>query len=559
MKKLFILVASLLALSSCEDFLTLDPQGETNTDNYYDTDINAITAVNGIYDLIGASEGQGPDWQWMDHHYEFFFGSMTSDDSEKGSKPGDKTDLIQLIEWNFDGNFTISKPFWIHGFWGVSRANGAIDGLRKSTTLSPELKERLLGESYFLRGYYYFYLLRHFGALPLFDGTPPTSSYGKIPRATLHETFEFIVADFERAAEALPNKSDYAPTDLGRATRGAALSFLSRVLMYQAGVDAEVSDTRAIWDRVYSATDEVITSGEYSLVADFGSMFEAGTKNCSESIFEIQTSESGIDGGLPESTGTGYCNFQGNRAAKDGANTGWGFNNPTQNLVDAFDPSDPRLSSTVYGIGFNGGVLYGAVQNYDRAQQSTNYLNRKAALSATPATPKGTQFNVILMRLADVYLMRAEAAYNRGDEAGARADVNFIRSRARHSTLCKGFNEGSADSYPTPVDAVNLPDISASGADLQLAIWKERRLELAMENLRTWDLIRQGRFLDTIERVKDLDRESNGSDDELRYPGIKASCMTHCLGAEHGAKVPVPVLSIPNTEVTAWGLTQNPL
>ncbi len=555
MKKYILALAlASIGLSSCNDFLTTVPQGEINTDNYYNDPNNAVIGINGIYDLLSITDGQGPDWSWMDHHYDFFYGSMISDDSEKGSKPGDKTDLIDLLSWNFDGSFIDSKAFWIHGFWGVSRANSAILGLNKSS-IAKELKTRFLGECYFLRGYYYFYLLRHFGGVPLFS--EPVIS-GGAQRASLHETFEFILKDLDRAEANLPKKSVYSSEDLGRATKAAAQSLKARVLLYQLGIDAQLGDEQSAWKEAYRLTDDVIASQEYSLMEDFGVMFEQESQNTSESIFEIQSKDNGIEAGYAGSTGVGYPNFQGNRAAKDGAFVGWGFNNPTQNLVDAFDPTDPRLSSTVYGIGFNNGILYGKVQNYDRAQQSTNYLNRKAALRTLPTTPKGTQFNIILIRLADVYLMRAEAAYRLGDEAQAKADLNTIRARARQSSLCKGYNEGDVDGYSSPSVEVNLPDVTSGGEALLNAIWHERRLELALENIRTYDLIRQGRFLDTIDKVKDKDREGNTGDEEPQYKGVKESCMKHCLGAEHGAKVPVPVLTIPNTEVTAWGLTQNP-
>ncbi len=554
-KHIILLSVAALSLFSCENFLSSEPQGEINTDNYYNTEANAITAVNGIYDLLMTTEGKGPDDRWMDHHYDFFFGSMTSDDAEKGSKPGDNQDLIDLLNWNFDGSYMHSTNFWIHGFWGVSRANSVLAGLSGSS-IDPELKARLFGETYFMRAYNYFYLLRLFGGVPLLEA--PVISGGDAQRASLHDTFEFILKDLAEAERLLPKKSEYAQTDIGRATLGAAQAFKARVLLYQVGVDAKVEDTQAVWTEIYRLTNDVITSGEYSLVKNFGTMFEKESKNTSESIFEIQTYENGVDGGYPESTGVGHCNFQGNRVGKDGANVGWGFHNPTQNLVDAFDPTDPRLTSTVYGIGFNSCILYGKVQNYDRAQQSTNYFNRKAALMTAPVIAKSVDFNIILIRLADVYLMRAEASFYLGDEGKARGDVNFVRARARLSSYCKGFSEGDSNSYPSPSGTVNLPNINTSGDALLKDIWKERRLELAMESLRTWDLIRQNRFLETIDQVKDKDREGNTAEDEPQSLGCMEACKRHCLGAEHGAKVPVPVFTIPNTEVTAWGLTQNP-
>lgn len=86
----------------------------------------------------------------------------------------------------------------------------------------------------------------------------------------------------------------------------------------------------------------------------------------------------------PASLGTAYYYFQANRVENKGANSGYGFNNPTEDLVQAFDPTDPRLSCTVYGIGYNSGILYGTKLKYDRTQQSTNYFNRKLLWQKNP-------------------------------------------------------------------------------------------------------------------------------------------------------------------------------
>ncbi len=547
---------SALMFTGCEEFLTLDPQGYVNTENYYEDESSAITAVNGIYDLLGLSDGQGPDGGWMNAHYEFYFASCATDDSEKGSKATDGTDVTAILQWVFDGSANIPTSHWIHGYWGVSRANNVIQGL-ETATFDQSMIDRLYGESYFLRAYYYLYLLRHFGGSILL--TEPVIAANGETRSSLHETIEFILADLDLAIERLPKRSEYASSDLGRATKGAAQSLKARVLMYQAGVDAEVTDVDSIWQEVYDLTNEVINSNEYSLVQNFGEMFEEENPNTTESIFEIQAVDNGVLAGTAASTGYAYCNCQANRVSNPGVfSGGWGFNNPTQNLVDAFDPTDPRLSSTVYGITYNDGILYGSVQEYDRSQMGSNYFNRKVALMEAPSNVRCSGLNIILIRLADVILMRSEAAYMLGNESQARTDVNTIRTRARLSSMCKGYNLDEPGTYPTSKEEVNLPDVTATGDDLLEAIWLERRLELAMENLRTWDLIRQGRFLETIDKVKDKDREGNGSDDEIRYEGCMENCKNHCLGEEHGAKVPIPVLTIPSTEISAWGIEQNP-
>lgn len=547
------IVAALFAaftLVSC-DFLDLKPQGLENSENYMNTEENAIRAVNGIYDLLGQSEGKAPDGRWLSHHYEFFMGSMITDDSEKGSKPSDGPDIIALLDGSINPSTSICEAFWIHGFWGVSRSNYVLKNLPNSP-INGELKKRLLGEAYFLRGYHYFYLLKHFGGVPLFEEPVQPSQYGKVPRATLHETFAQAERDFRKAIELLPERSGYASTDLGRATRGAARGYLARMLMYQLGVDAECDKT---WQDVYDQTWQIIESNEYQLSSNFATLFEEDNENSGESIFEVQSLEGNVYDS-PNSLGTAYFYFQANRVENKGANSGYGFNNPTENLVKAFDPTDPRLSCTVYGGGYNAGILYGLRLKYDRSQQGSNYFNRKAALAEKPIISKSSAKNVLLMRLAEVYLMHAEACSNLNDDTQARIYLNKIRNRACQSTLCRGYNEGDPTGYAEPVVEPNIKDIASSGKELLEAIWKERRLELAMENLRGWDLIRTGQFLEVSSKVKDLDRVNNGNADETRYANYKENFKKHCIQGRDG--VFIPVLPIPLSEEQSWGVTQNP-
>lgn len=551
MKNILSVLLFSALLTSCEDFLSLEPLGQLNSDNYMNTEENAVTVVNAMYDLLGQSEGKAPDGRWLDHHYEFFMGSMITDDSEKGSKPSDGGGLIELLNWSISPNTTLCNAFWIHGFWGISRANYVLNGL-KDSSIDEDLKNRMLGEAYFMRGYWYFYLLRHYGGVPLIEEPLQPSMYGKLERASLHETLEQAIKDFKDAVDLLPEKSEYSNVDLGRVTRGAARGFLARTLSYQLGVDSECKST---WQDVYNQTEKIISSGEYRLVNNFAKLFEEENKNTEESIFEIQCLE-GTSYDAPTSLGTAYFYFQANRVENPGANSGYGFNNPTENLAQAFDPSDPRLSCTIYGIGYNEGILYGKKMKYDRLQQSTNYFNRKAALMEKPLISKSSNRNVLIMRLAEIYLTHAEACYYLNKEDEARTYLNLVRERARKSTLCKGFNEGDPNGYPEPVNTPNLPDITASGEDLLHAIWNERRLELAMENLRGWDLIRTGRFLDVASKVKDLDREGNTGEDEPRYPNYKENCLRHCIQGKNG--IYIPVLPIPVSEVDSWGLEQNP-
>lgn len=244
MKKLLYLIIPMMAslLSGCSDYLEVAPVARETEENFFETPDNAILAINGIYDVIGQNEGAGPDGQWLSHNYEFFFGDLLADDSEKGSKEADLISIQEMIEWRANTSSGVLEAVWIKCFDGIYRANVALKWLPQST-LNAELKSRLQGEAYFLKGYFYFYLTRLFGGVPLFDAPVTPEEFGKIPRASLHDTYEYTANLFKMAAERLPLKSEYGSVDLGRATKGAAQGYLARLYMYQIGMDVESTIT----------------------------------------------------------------------------------------------------------------------------------------------------------------------------------------------------------------------------------------------------------------------------------------------------------------------------
>ncbi len=522
-----ILVLSLLSLlfGACDDFLEKEPLGRQSELTFFDTPENAILAINGVYDVVSWDETNIPT-EYVGHNYEFFFGDILSDDSEKGSSPSDFVELTEMKEWRANAGLGPAAAMWNNQFIGIYRANLVLQNIGDSP-ISEDLRKRITGEAHFLRGYFYFYLLRVFGGLPLFDEPVTPSEYGSVNRASLAETYAFIEADFQAASDLLPEKSGYPSSELGRATKGAALGYLARAIMYQIGTDNSNGHT---WQEVYDLTKAIINSGEYALTPNYAEIFEEEGENNMESVFEVQALESTVGFG-PTKTGTTNFIFQNNRT-----DWGWGFNNPTQNLVDAFEANDPRLAVTVYG---DGEVVLGKVQEIPfPAENQTGYMNRKAA-GLPPIEGKASGQNIRKMRFADIILMNAEAAANTGLEAEARTLVNQIRSRARQSTLPKGSTEGESSSYDlanTPFDA--LPDITGGGQELMEAIWHERRVELGMESLRFWDLVRTGRYVTTLSNE------------------IQANCLSHSITTN--TVNPVPVLPIPINEVSTWGLEQNP-
>lgn len=562
MKKITYYALSLtfgFLLSGCSDFLDLTPQGSENSGNYFNSKENGIYAVNGIYDMLQLDEGAGPDGQWMAHHHDFFVGDLISDDSEKGSNDADFSSLIKLAGGTGTAVDEQVGAFWIHGFWGVSRANYAIEGLSKATW-DNALRNRLMGEALFLRSYFNWYLVRMYGPIPLFTASVQPSDFGKIQRSSVNQVYTQIATDLLEAIKLLPERSQYPISETGRATKGAARSLLARVYMYQIGTDKD--NQSVTWQNVYDLTFDVIKSGEYKLMSNYAKLWETENKNSEESVFEIQFGIGSSDA-APGSIGTNFYNFQGNR--KD--DSGWGFNNPTTDLVNEFEEGDPRLSCTVYGEHFNNGVLYGEKKKYDRLEQGSDYLSRKAALPVKPAQSKASDRNIKIIRYADVLLMHAEACCHlTGKEGEAREKLNLVRERARNSSYCMGYAEGKKDYSARPSTTDNLlVDVKASvtGQALLDAVWHERRVELALEQIRFYDLVRTGRFLNRMETEKETERKPGGKYEKTYraevnqyFEGIASHLSDNCFEGPNGNKV--FVLPIPQTEVQAWGIEQNP-
>jgi starch-binding outer membrane protein, SusD/RagB family len=557
MKKIInILLSAVLTigLSGCSDFLDLKPQGSENSANFFESKENGVRAIVGIYDMLQLDEGAGPDGQWMNHHHEFMMGDIRSDDAEKGSNDGDYGSMWEMVDYTMTPQIGFASDFWIHGFWGVSRANYALDNL-PSVTWDPAVRDRLIGEASFFRAYFYWYLVRIYGGVPLFTSSVNPSDFGKVKRASLNECYTQIATDLSKAIELLPERSVIPAAETGRVSKGAARSLLARIYMFQIGTDKE---SKITWQQVYDQTNAVINSGEYSLVSNYAKLWETENKNNEESVFEVQFGVGASDA-APASIGTNFYNFQGNR--KD--DSGWGFNNPTPDLVEAYNvtvTNDPRLSCVVYGASFNNGILYGAKKKYDRIEQGSDWLNRKAALPVKPSLAKASDRNIKIIRYADVLLMHAEASWylNKFDEA--KAKVNLVRSRARNSSYCMGYAEGKMD-YSAAPTSVNLPDITSTGNQLLQDIWKERRLELAMEQLRFYDLVRTGRYFNALDVEKNQKRATGltyglGVRPYKQFPSLKANGLAKSIDGPNGNKV--PLMPIPQTEVAAWGLEQNP-
>jgi hypothetical protein len=437
------LAALLLGVGACQDdFLDVSPQGEFTPEDFFSSNPQAAEGlVNAVYNKM---------LDWNIHSFSWNgVSSITSDDADKGSDPGDTgTDKNELDNYTFTPTSLSFNEIWEGNYQGIARANQALRYLPE-LTISDSLKTRLIGEASFLRAYFYFNLVRSFGGVPRVTTVPDPTNASELEaarvRASAADIYALIEADLTTAIASLPPKGG---VDVGRATRGAAQALLAKVSMYQKK-----------WAQVQSLTDALIASGQYALATDYATLWREVGENNIESIFEVQ----GL--GLTPNKGVqGYVESQSVRGQ-----FGWGFNVPTADLTAAYEPGDKRRDATII---FAGETLWDGVKI--TADVPNPRYSEKAYVSQTKETFNGslweTNKNIRVLRFAEVLLMNAEASNELGNSTQALESLNKVRVRA-------GLT----------------PATAAAQTALRTAIWNERRVELAFEHDRTFDLRRQGR------------------------------------------------------------------
>lgn len=448
-----LLFFSLLLVSSCEDFLTEDLKGSFSSDTFYKNDKQAIQAVNSAYHAIAFSRFDNALW---------VFGDVASDDAVKGGSAGDQSEITYIDEFKADAGNGILSNYWIFAYEAIACANNVITNV-PDVEMDVTLKNRIIGEAKFIRAYSYFNLVNIFGKVPLKLNPQLTQEDIHVPLSDEQAIYQQIEKDLAEAAAVLPDI--YSSTDVGRVTRGAALAMLGKVNLYQQK-----------WTIAIDFFHQVEGLGIYRLLPNYADNFKLSNENSNESIFEIQHLKD-------QNPFTGSALNQWFAPYDEG---GYFFNAPTQSLVDAFEESttgevDPRLDATVGRDGqpwLNGDIFSSSWS------EATGYLTKKhqQPLSEVSSSLKGDgDLNYIYLRFADVLLMKAEAFIENAQADSAKANLNKVRQRARAS-----FNG-------TPPEDL-LADITTTDQNLlKTAIRNERRVELAQEFHRYFDLMRWGK------------------------------------------------------------------
>jgi hypothetical protein len=450
---LYLSIAGLFIIPGCKKFLQKDLQGTMTQETFPVSASDALLATNAVYTTTR---------EWYYHSGGYPILDIMSDDARKGSNPMDQLNTVGPYD-----TFKITTTqdgldrWWDEMYVGIKRANVVIEKV-PLISMDTALQNRYLAEARFLRGLFYFDMVRAWGGVPLVTTTAPPLKLG---RASEEETYNLLLADLQFAESHLPLRSGYTSADMGRATKGAAQALLARVYLFRK--DFQNAEKYAML---------VINSDQYSLEPNFIDANGVNGNNGPESIFEVGALPfEGVEGG-----GDQYANTQGVRGSP---NRGWGFNRPTIDLMNSFETGDPRRKGTIIYLHdtIDGVVILGDASTPAVTKDSAGNIieiqcyNRKVW---TPGNNTATQWSHHrrLIRYADVLLMAAEALNENNKPSEALVYLNMVRARARG---------GNPDI---------LPDITVTDqSTLRDTIFNERRHELAMEGWRFWDLIRTGR------------------------------------------------------------------
>lgn len=452
MKRIYVITLTIiisLGVIGCDKFLAVDPPYAQDAENYFLTEEDYYNALTGAYDLLQSS------------FLSVWIGEIASDNTIAGGESVNDTEGLHQIDNMTHGavNNELRSMFrW--NYAGLTRANYILEQQTNPDAIEFYGKDHVFAEAKFLRAFYYFELVKVFGGVPLIiDKRIGVEEAKDIPRASAEEVYAQIESDLVDAAAVL---QPFA-SQKGRATSGAAKALLGKVYLYQ-GKNAQAA----------AVLGDVIASGMYSLIPDYNDLFLASSEGNSETVFDVEYS--GLEGGsygclvcLEGNAGPGFHGIRQYNGPVYG--DGNSYNLPTQELYDAFDPSDPRRDATVLDIDAfiaaqvdPSSISYSIGAGGHTGFYNNKYIKRQGEIGL-PDNDLTSPVNYRVIRYADVLLMAAEANFLAGSIGLAQQYMDEVRAR------------------------VGMPSVPVTSVQV---IWNERRLELSCEGHRFFDLVRTG-------------------------------------------------------------------
>ena len=416
------LVCLALFLSSCNgDLLETTPYGESTSANFWRNGDDAIAAVDAMYvplrshDVYGHSENVFDNcsddmFRAGDHGYEEAMENFTLDADNNGVRAG-----------------------WSPKYEMITRANAILINVPTIEGIDEALRTRIMGEAHFIRAFGYWRFSVIYGGVPLILEQNVIDGNFNIPRSSLADVQAQVESDLIAASGMLP--LSYSGGDIGRATSGSANGLLAKLYLYQEKFQETIT------------AGQKVIAGPYELADNFRNNFSPSTENNPEVLFSVQGAEDWADS----------PHFFYTHPRPWG---GWDFHNPTQNLVDEFEAGDPRRESSLWQPGDMVDRGDKGISEFTAGLTASGYsLNKYATFNGAGNVDRGQ--NIPILRLADVYLLVAEAKIRSG--ASGDAEINIVRDRV-------GLG---------PVSNAGMPDLI-----------HERRVELFAENQRHQDLMR---------------------------------------------------------------------
>lgn len=503
MKRIYIILAALLAVgafSSCEDFLTRDPKGTMDENRFFNSPDAGFQSVVKCYQTLN-------DFYRFERPRMDLY-NISTDDSEKGGSGAGDGLAAQELSWGrpLASNEDLAN-LWDGMYRGIASCNKCLEKFpvtdlidAEGYPVTAEVKARYTAEVRFLRAFFHFELCKIFGGVPVVKTSLTVDDSKSLVRSTEAETGNFIMSELEAIADdpSLPSKLSLPADELGRVTREAVWAMQARVYMYFA------KDDPSLYEKARDAAKRVVDSRSCILEPNFQDLFLADGYLSSESIFI------NLRGDVPAQYiyGSFIPCYSSPRSC--GA---YGFDQPTQNLVDEFEEGDPRLLFTIIENGDVFPTASGTEKLDFSTYPSTGYHNRKAFLvqSRRGAGWGDDAWSFHHIRYADVLLLYAEAIImTEGDKSVAVDCINQVRIRANNSRT----GDVEAVSRVRAIADKPLAMVTESD-DLLAAVRHERRVELALEYNRLYDLKRWNSYIETMNAFAQLPY-SNGRGSAFR-------------------------------------------
>ncbi len=430
----FALFISLLCTGCHKELLEPIPDSVLTTANAFNTAKDINLGVIGIYSSLQSKVQK-----------DYLLMEMTSDNMYAeyyATEPG----LVEVEVLEVSSENNILNNFWKVSYNAIFKANSILSNIDRPTNYSVGKKEQYTGEAKFLRALFYFDLARIFGDVPLVTESLSVSDAEQIGRSPKSAIMDQVVSDLKEAIGSLPSPS---AIESGRASKAAALSLLGKVYVHMED-----------WANAKTYLGQVANDFDYALVSDFKELFSLETENNSEAIYSVPfiegTNGQGITYNFGPLGGIYGVLTNGSRVGR-----------PTWDLHTLYDPADQRFGVTISEMQLTANSKPGDDPIW------YPYVNK----FIVPMAGSSSGLDIPILRLGDIILLHAESLYKTGDKEVALQQLNRIRERA--------FQNTSHD--------YSMGDISSEQEFMDILLL-ERRLELAFENQRWFDLVRTGRF-----------------------------------------------------------------